>query len=94
MTEFDRFWAETLQKSHFQVKNQTLKSDLKKTFPTSSKTSGFERIFIVEHSVFWRKKPPFSNSNQDSKLLVMLLSIRPSVSYFSSSDFGIPELVT
>jgi len=30
MTEFDRFRAETLQKSHFQVKNQTLKSDLKK----------------------------------------------------------------
>ena len=93
MTEFDRFRAETRQKTRLQVKNKTLKSNSKNALPTSSKKSGFEQFFL-EHSVFRGKKPPFSNSNQDFKFIVMLMSTRPSVSYFSSSDLKIPELVT
>jgi len=93
-TEFDRFEAETRQKTRLQVKNQTLKSVSKNALPTSSKKSSFNQNFFWNIQFFGEEKPRCSNSNQDSKFLVMLISIRPSVSYFSSSDFGIPELVT
>ena len=55
MTEFDRFRAETRQKTRSQVKNKTLKSNSKNALPSSSKKSGFEN-FLLEHSVFRGKK--------------------------------------
>ena len=44
--------------------------------------------------IFWSKVPQFFNFNQSFIFFVMPMSIIPSVSYFSSSEVVIPELVT
>ena len=70
-TEFDRFEAETRQKTRLQVKNQTLKSDSKNALPTSSKKSGFRKKNL-EHLIFWRRKT--TRFKFKSEFLVMLIN--------------------